>query len=376
MPKDIGKPAKTAKKLAARARGATSTDTVLDQLESRANAVTIEVGGSAIALTHLDRIYWPSDARFDQPAITKRDLIRYLVQVSPMMLPHIADRPLTLFRWPGGIQAKRMLVKHWEGELPPFIERVHIFAEAKGHDDEYMLCNNLATLIWLGQMGALEIHTWHSRVIAGRDTSMKSTNFSGSIKNVHESIIEFPDSVLFDIDPYIYSGKEALNKEPELNTPAFERGKQVAFWLKELLDGMHLESVVKTSGKTGLHIFVPIRRTLTYAAVREIARTFAQHLVAEHPNDITTEWATEKRRGKVFLDYNMNVRGKSTIAPYCPRGLPGAAVAMPLTWKELATAHPMDFRIPTVIRRSDAWTQVLNRKQDIEKILSVASNRS
>ena len=126
---------------------------------------------------------------------------------------------------------------------------------------------------------------------------------------------------------------------------------------------------MKTTGKTGLHVIVPIRRELNYSAVRDIARTIGEHLLREHPNEITTDWATEKRRGKVFMDYNMNVRGKSTIVPYCPRGLSGAAVAMPLTWKELETIDPTDFRIPTVTDRLDPWAKVLDQKQDIEKIL-------
>jgi bifunctional non-homologous end joining protein LigD len=194
---------------------------------------------------------------------------------------------------------------------------------------------------------------------------------------VHESIIEYPDFILFDVDPYIYSGAEAKGVEPEPNQQAFEKGKQIAARLKKLLDGMQLPSFVKTSGKTGLHVIVPIRRTLRYDAVREIARTIGEHLRHESPDYITTEWAVDKRRGKVFLDYNMNVRGKSTIAPYGPRGLPSAPVAMPLTWRELRNADAMDYRIASVGRlvakRGDAWATLLEEKQSVEERFSPKS---
>ena len=142
---------------------------------------------------------------------------------------------------------------------------------------------------------------------------------------------------MFDIDPYIYSGKEAKGAEPELNTIAFEKGKEVAFWLRELLHGMSLEPIVKTSGKTGLHVFVPIRRT--HRLRRGAAGVGAGRpppACALHPKDITLEWSVPKRTGKIFMDYNMNVRGKTLNVAYSPRGAPGAPVSMPLTWEELA----------------------------------------
>ena len=146
-----------------------------------------------------------------------------------------------------------------------------------------------------------------------------------------------------------------------------------AFWLKEVLDGMSLRSYVKTTGKTGLHVVVPIAPTLRYDVVRKMAAAICQHLLREHPETITTEWDTAKRRGKVFMDFNMNVRGKSTIAPYCPRGLPGAPVSMTRTWPELGKADPMQFRIGTLAKgttRSDPWAGVLDQKQSLESTLS------
>ena len=112
---------------------------------------------------------------------------------------------------------------------------------------------------------------------------------------------------MFDIDPYIYSGKEAKGAEPELNRRGFATGKRVAFWLHELLREMSLRAIVKTSGKTGLHVFVPIERTVTFDEARHICETVGRHVMREHPKDITMEWAVEKRTGKIFIDYNMNV---------------------------------------------------------------------
>jgi bifunctional non-homologous end joining protein LigD len=190
------------------------------------------------------------------------------------------------------------------------------------------------------------------------------------------SVLNFPDYVVFDIDPYIYSGKEAAGDEPELNTVAFEKGKEVAFWLRELLRGMGLEAIVKTSGKTGLHVFVPIRRTIDFDAAREVSELVGRHLMRQHPRDITMEWSVPKRSGKIFMDYNMNVRGKTLNVAYSPRGVPGAPVSMPLTWEELAKAHPLDFRLPNaaerLVRTGDRWRDALTHKQSLERALDRA----
>ena len=133
-------------------------------LDAAGDSGVLEVDGHAIALTHLGRVYWPADAQSHQPALTKRDFLRYLVAVAPAMLAHVRDRPLTLFRWPEGLAGRRVLEKHWNITLPAFVERIDVFSESKSHADQYILCNNLATLVWLGHLGTLEIHAWHSRV--------------------------------------------------------------------------------------------------------------------------------------------------------------------------------------------------------------------
>ena len=332
----------------------------------------LEIDGHAVKLTTLHRVYWPEAPEIGQPAITKLDLVRYLIRMSPLILPHVRDRPLTLFRWPGGIQGRRMLQKHPERALPEFVETARIFSESKGVDDEYLLCNNLATLAWLADNGALEIHVWHSRVRAD-DADEERSRGAGSAANLAKSPVDFPDYMLFDIDPYIYSGREPSGGEPEPNAQGFAQAKQVALWLRDVLDGMGLRSAVKTSGKTGLHVAVPIQPTLRFDVVRAIAKTICEHLLSRHPESITTQWDTGKRAGKVFMDFNMNVRGKSIIAPWCPRGLAGAPVSMPLSWRQLARASSMDFRIATLdsaARTKDPWSAAFEEPQDLEAVLS------
>src|ERR1043165_1835697 len=137
---------------------------------------------------------------------------------------------------------------------------------------------------------------------------------------------------------------------------------------------MKLDAVVKTSGKTGLHVFVPINRTIDFAVTREVSELVGRHLMRLHPKDITMEWSTVKRTGKIFMDYNMNVRGKTLNVAYSPRGAPGAPVSMPLDWKALEKAQPTDFTMENAVERlqarGDAWKNALTSKQDLESLVT------
>src|SRR5437879_1977965 len=356
-------------------RSLSEVEQILDQLKTDKAALTLAVGAHQVRLTHLDRVYWPADPALKQPALTKRDLLRYFAQVSPFILPHLADRPLTMIRMPDGIGGQRFFQKHWEQERPEFVETITVFSSHKDENHEYLLCNNLATLLWLAQSGTLEFHVWHSRAKVEADAASKETDYGTSKESLERSVLNYPDYLVFDLDPYIYSGKEEPGGEPELNTVAFEKGKQVAFWLRELLNSMSLEPIVKTSGKTGLHVFVPIQRTLDFDAARTVCELVGRHLMRQHPRDITMEWSVPKRTGKIFIDYNMNVRGKTLNVAYSPRGVPGAPVSMPLTWEELAGAHPLDFRLNAAQRLAqtgDRWRDALKRKQSLERVLKTA----
>jgi bifunctional non-homologous end joining protein LigD len=348
---------------------------IVSQLDGAKKELTLAVGPHRIKLTNLDRVYWPEDRARKLRAYTKRDLIRYLAQMSPFMLPHLADRPLTMIRMPDGIRGQRFFQKHWEQAKPEFVETVTVWSGHKEGTHEYLLANNLATLLWLGQAGTLEFHIWHSRAKPGADTKVKGTDYMTEAA-MDASILNYPDYVVIDIDPYIYSGREAKGAEPELNTAAFEKGKEVAFKVRELLNSMSLEPVVKTSGKTGLHVFLPIKRALDFEAARHVSELLGRHLVKLDPEGVTVEWSIPKRTGKIFMDYNMNVRGKTLNVAYSPRGEPGAPVSMPLTWKELADAHPLDFRMENAPERlaktGDRWSDILERKQDLAGVVKGA----
>ncbi len=352
----------------------TSVDEVLRQLDDPRQAFTLAVGPHRIRLTHLDRVYWPADQALKQPALTKRDLLRYLAQVSPYCLPHLADRPLTMIRMPEGINGERFFQKHWTPPLPEFAESVTVFSESRDECHAYLLCNNLPTLLWLGQSGTLEFHVWHSRAKAGDDAAGHGTDYASSAAAIEHSVLNYPDYLVFDLDPYLYSGKESPGAEPEYSVAAFDKGKETAFRLRELLQAMGLVPLVKTSGKTGLHVFVPIERTLDFAAVREVAGLIGRHLLRQHPGLITMDWRIASRTGKIFFDYTMNTRTKTLAAAYSPRGVPGAPVSMPLTWEELETAQPTDFSLANVAQRlaqsGDPWRDALSRKHSLERTLA------
>jgi bifunctional non-homologous end joining protein LigD len=375
-PKTVRRPGRGQAAASAAASAGGEIGDILRQLKNKKAAFTLAVGAHQIRLTHLDRVYWPADPALAQPALTKRDLLRYFAQVSPFMLPHLADRPLTMIRMPEGIRGQRFFQKHWEQKRPEFAETITVFSEHKDESHDYLLCNNLPTLLWLAQFGSLEFHVWHSRAKPGPDAASQSTDYAASPAALEGSVLNYPDYVVFDLDPYIYSGKEAPGAEPELNTVAFEKGKEVAFQVRELLQSMSIEPIVKTSGKTGLHVFVPVERTLDFDAARQVSELIGRHLVRRHPKDITMEWSIPKRSGKIFLDYTMNVRGKTLAAAYSPRGAAGAPVSMPLTWEQLAGAHPLDFRIGNVAHRlaetGDPWRDALSHKQSLERALGRA----
>jgi bifunctional non-homologous end joining protein LigD len=293
------------------------------------------------------------------------------------MLPHLKDRPLTLVRFPNGISGGKFYQKHFEKGLPEFVRTVRFFTEQANQDQDFLICNNLPTLLWLAQIADLELHTVHTRVNPHPDAEQHSLNFTGSAENMENSILNYPDFLVIDLDPYLYSGKEKSGDEPELNRQGFKHACQVARWLKELLDALKIKAYIKTSGRTGLHIYVPIMRSIDYATVRALCEAIGRQLQKEHPNDITMDWAVVKRKGRVFYDHNMNARGKSLASIYSPRVAPEASVSTPITWEDLDSVYPTDFTIETVPSRisdrGDLWADILENKNDLEKLLSATT---
>jgi len=346
-------------------------DDVLSQLDNDKEKLELEVEGNKIAFSNLDKVFWPATS--SQPAVTKREYVRYLARVSPYLLPHLRDRLITFVRFPNGITQGRFYQKHWEHKLPPFVSSFTYFTEHINHDQEFLHCNNLSTLLWLGQIADLELHTSHSRNNPEPDAHHLSMDYTGSVEQVESSMMNYPDYIVLDLDPYMYSGKEKKGAEPELHKDGFKQACDVAFWIKELLDSLKIESFLKTSGRTGLHIYIPIIRRIDYDTVRALSEVILRQILKDHPEDATMDWAVVKRKGKTFLDHNMNARGKSLSSIYSPRVAPEASVSTPLRWEELRSIYPTQFTIWTVPERlaqvGDLWSDILDHKNDVEKLL-------
>jgi bifunctional non-homologous end joining protein LigD len=355
-------------------KGIKSVRSVVDQLDEAGKSATLRVDGHEVSVTSLDKILWPPSGR--RPPLTKRDLLRYYARVSPWLLPHLADRPLFVTRFPGGITGKSFFHKHWE-HPPEFARRVSIYAASGNEDGEYLICENLPTLLYMGQMGALELHAWFSRVETGPDTTVRGRTFTGSEEALERSILNYPDFIVFDLDPYLYSGREGSGEEPELHRRAFGRVRTLALHIRDLLGELGLETYVKTSGRTGLHLYLPIERDVDYDSARDIAATIARQVLKDRPRDVTIEWAVRSRRGKIFFDYNQNSRGKSLAVAFSPRRHPAATVSMPLTWEELDEIYPTDFTLLTapdhLDRDGDPWAGILRAKQSLHDVFEAQS---
>jgi bifunctional non-homologous end joining protein LigD len=343
---------------------------VLAQLAGPVEGLNLEIEGRRLSLTNLDKALWPAIGK--QKAVTKRDLLVYLSRVSPYFLPHLKDRPLTLTRYPQGISGEHFYQKHAEN-APGFVQTASLSEHTSGFQD-YLLCNNLSTLLWLGQLANIDIHTWFSRITP--EPLLESSAISP--EKAPDFFSNYPDFIIFDLDPYIYSGHEPEGAEPQLNRRAFEGTCQVALWLKEVLASLSLNSFVKTSGRTGLHVFAPIVRQFDFSAVHSAARTISTFLFQKHPQEITLDWAVAKRTGKIFLDYNQNARGKTLASIYSPRPSPQATVSTPLLWSEIGKAYPTDFTIFNVPERlsktGDIWSDILAQKTDLSQVTDAKHN--
>ncbi|MGE0600773.1 MAG: non-homologous end-joining DNA ligase [Dehalococcoidia bacterium] len=345
---------------------------VVEQIRSAKAKGMLNGPGWQLAVTNLDKVLWPD---VSGPGHTKRDLLVYAATIWPWIERHIRNRPLTLLRFPNGIHDKKFYQKHWDSELPPFVETVDMYSDGEGGDQRFLLCNNLPTLLWLCQLADIEWHAHLARVTAGEDAGKLPQTFTGGTENLEKSVLNYPDFILFDLDPYIYAGHEKKGDEPQPNKAAFAQTSDVALSLKEILDSLSLSSFIKTSGATGLHIYVPIVRNLQYSVIRAAANTVCMELLSRRGKDVTMEWDTKKRTGKVFLDANQNARHKNLAVAYSPRAKPGAPVSMPLRWDEVGKVKAGDFTLDTVpalvAERGDAWAHILGAKQDLHKILGL-----
>ena len=315
--------------------------------------------------SNLDKIFWTETKVHG--ALTKKDLIDYYDKIGDYLLPHLKDRPLSLSRYPDGVSGKHFYHKNWDKEKPEYVETIKVYSESNSSTINYIVCNNKETLLWLANLGCIEMHPWYSR-IREFDSCKQNQDLDDD-----KCGLNFPDFIVFDLDPYIYSGQEAKGEEPEYNVKGFKVAVEVAYYLKDLLEDLHISSYIKTSGKTGLHIFIPILSVHTYDQTRQFAEVIGRTLMKRYSDKITMDWNTTKRKGKVFFDYNQNSKGKTIASVLSARPTISATVSMPIRWKDLSSILPTDFNLlsvpETIKTRGNPWKDVLQENQDINKIL-------
>ena len=328
------------------------------------------------SFSNLDKVFW--DKTPTHPQLTKRDLIRYYDSISSYILPYLKDRPLSLSRYPDGIKGKSFYHKNWDQEnKPEFVQTAKIYSDSReGHLINYIVCNNKETLLWVANLGCIELHPWYSRI-----NNFDLCQERDDILYEEKCGLNFPDFIVFDLDPYVYSGLEAKGQEPEYNHKGFKAAVEVAYLLRDLFDDLRIESFIKTSGKTGLHIFVPIDNLYTYEQTRAFAEVVGKILLRRYPEKITMEWDTTKRNGKVFFDHNQNARGKTIASIFSARPTESATVSMPIRWDILSSVLPTDYtilNIPEILNRKSAnpWDSILGKKQNLNRILENISQLS
>jgi bifunctional non-homologous end joining protein LigD len=327
--------------------------------------------------SNLDKVFWPKN-RYHRD-ITKGDLIDYYYRVSDYLLPFLKDRPLSLSRYPDGINGKHFYQKNWDKDKPEFVDSVELYSESAKRLTNYLICNNKETLLWLANLGCIELHPWYSRVVDYEACLKNSTGL-----DEENCGLNHPDFVVFDLDPYIYSGFEtSTEQEPEYSPIAFRKTVEVAQLLKsEIFDRLKIKSYIKTSGKTGIHIFVPISSTYTYHQARSFAEIIGRALVSKRPDMITMDWDTSKRRGKIFFDHNQNAKGKTLASVFSARPVEYATISMPLEWEIIDKILPTDFTILNITEASagkndsrkllTSWSAILENRQDLAKLLDAA----
>ncbi|MGG6460295.1 MAG: DNA ligase D, partial [Candidatus Eiseniibacteriota bacterium] len=318
------------------------------------------------SFSNLQKIYWPATHKMKQ--ITKGDLINYYDSISPLILPHLRDRPLSLSRYPDGIYGKSFYHKDWDQSKPDYVKTAKVYSEHRNQPINYLVCNNVETLLWIANLGSIEMHPWYSRIKDFEHCKTSSTLYE------EKCGLNFPDYIVLDLDPYIYSGKEKAGSEPEYNFRGFRAAAEVAFDLKDVLDELEIKSYVKTSGKTGLHIDIPSIPKFSYDETRSFAELIGKILISKFPNKISMEWSTSKRKDKVFFDYNQNSRGKTIASVWSVRPTPGATVSVPIDWDKLDDCNPTEYTlrsVPVLFKsNADPWKDILTTKQDLSKVIA------
>ena len=279
-----------------------------------------------VRFTNLDKVLWPEDG------YTKGDLIRYYDLVSEHLLPHLKGRPVHLRRMPDGIEGEAFYQRHPPAHLPEWVEMAEI-PDSEGRPRKYIVCNERRTLLYLVNLASIDLHPWMSRL----------------------QTPAFPDYAVIDLDP-----KEA----------PFENVVKVARAVGKVLDAIGVKAWVKTSGKTGIHIHIPLPEGYTHDHGRMFCEAVCRVVAKEHPSLATVERIPGKRGGRVYLDFMQNHRGQTVVPPYVVRPVPRARVSTPLAWDELGgDLDPDRFTIATVperlARAGDLYRGVLSPGPDL-----------
>ncbi len=291
------------------------------------DAWRLEADGRELRLSNLDKVYWPGEG------ITKGDLLAYYWNVADLLLPHLRDRPLTMKRMPDGLAGEPFYEKQVPAHAPDWLPTAAVPTEEDSRVVEFVLAQDRASLLYVVNLGCIEMHPLHSR--------------AGSLDR--------PDYAFFDLDPF----------EPY----TYEDVRTVAKLVKVVLDGLGLRGYAKTSGATGMQVFVPLDGTHTHTDAREFVERVGRLVVRAYPEKATMAWPVADRAGKIFIDHNMNRSGANIASVYSLRPLPGAPVSTPLGWEELDDdIEPGDFRIDNVWERfaaGDRFAPVLHDRQSL-----------
>jgi bifunctional non-homologous end joining protein LigD len=276
------------------------------------------VAGRKVRLTNLNKLFWP------ELKVTKRALLQYYADVSPALLPHLIDRAMVMKRYPNGAHGKCFFMKRAPSPRPEWIETCSI-AHASGNIIDFPMVQDLPSLLWLVNLGCIDLNPWYARC----------------------DDVDRPDFLHFDLDPV-----------PEAT---FDAVRETALLVRDALQGLGMEPLVKTTGSKGLHVYVGIVRGPTQKDVWRFAKQLAQEMAKLKPALITAEYRIAKRpAGRVLVDYNQNAWGRTLASVYSPRPKPLATVSAPVTWKELEQgARTEDFRMENLPARiaavGDLW---------------------
>ncbi len=293
---------------------------------------TLTLNSRKVPLTNQTKLYWPDEQ------ISKGQLIDYYLSVAKYILPHLKDRPQSLHRFPNGIKGPAFYQKDLNLEqTPAWIKSVSLRADSTGKDVDYLLCNNEATLAYMVNLGCIEINPWLSRL----------------------NSLDKPDFMILDLDPENIDFKYVV---------------EAALHIRDMLDGFNITSFCKTSGSTGLHIYVPVAAKHPYESTRLFAEYIARHVNEQLPRSTSVVRAKSARNKKVYIDFLQNSKGQTVASPYSARPKPGATVSMPLLWKEVnEKLRISDFNIHNSLERlnevGDLWHDIKSVKNDLRKVI-------